>query len=349
MPFYRDLDPDRVEGLRTIDGLLELRELIRNAGVPRRDLEETLLLATWNIREFEDASFGDRFDEAYYYIAEIISHFDLVAVQEVRPNVRALDRLIGILGSYWEYLVSDVTKGRRGNRERIAYLYDSRKLRLGGIAGEIVLPPIDGQPVSQLARTPYLVGFKAGWTKLLIGSVHILWGDGKRNSPERVAEIDHVAKAMAAEADHDTAWTRNMILLGDFNIHGPDDDTMAALLRHGFVVPDPIVGARTNVNRTKTYDQIAFRYDHDRLEFTGKGGTIPFFDAVYTDEQLDVFGGDLRKADGEVPQNVGSYYKRWRTYQMSDHLPLWVQLRIDYSNRYLERKRAAAPAGPETA
>jgi len=42
-----------------------------------------------------------------------------------------------------------------------------------------------------------------------------------------------------------------------------------------------------------------------------------------------VFAPGLRKADGAVPDNPDSYYKRWRTYQMSDHLPMWVQLKID--------------------
>jgi hypothetical protein len=33
-----------------------------------------------------------------------------------------------------------------------------------------------------------------------------------------------------------------------------------------------------------------------------------------------------------------TYYKtHWRTRQMSDHLPLWVELKIDFSDRYLEK------------
>ena len=34
-----------------------------------------------------------------------------------------------------------------------------------------------------------------------------------------------------------------------------------------------------------------------------------------------------------------NYYKtHWRTHQMSDHLPMWVELRIDFSEQYLKRK-----------
>lgn len=32
-----------------------------------------------------------------------------------------------------------------------------------------------------------------------------------------------------------------------------------------------------------------------------------------------------------------SYYKTyWRTHQMSDHLPLWAALKIDFGREYLE-------------
>lgn len=31
------------------------------------------------------------------------------------------------------------------------------------------------------------------------------------------------------------------------------------------------------------------------------------------------------------------YTKDWRTWQMSDHYPLWVELCIDFSDRYLKR------------
>ena len=61
------------------------------AEIPRRTLQETLLLATWNIREFDSPSYGDRLPEALLFIAEILSRFDLIAVQEVREDLAALD------------------------------------------------------------------------------------------------------------------------------------------------------------------------------------------------------------------------------------------------------------------
>ena len=30
------------------------------------------------------------------------------------------------------------------------------------------------------------------------------------------------------------------------------------------------------------------------------------------------------------------YADDWRTWQMSDHLPMWVQLKVDFTEAYLE-------------
>ncbi len=29
-------------------------------------------------------------------------------------------------------------------------------------------------------------------------------------------------------------------------------------------------------------------------------------------------------------------YGEWRTHQMSDHLPMWLELRIDFAREYLD-------------
>jgi hypothetical protein len=40
------------------------------------------------------------------------------------------------------------------------------------------------------------------------------------------------------------------------------------------------------------------------------------------------------------------YYRDGRTYQMSDHLPLWIELKIDFSQEYLAKK-VAQELGPD--
>ena len=45
---------------------------------------------------------------------------------------------------------------------------------------------------------------------------------------------------------------------------------------------------------------------------------------------------DGLRAAGASDASLKKYYHKWRTFQMSDHLPLWVELEIDFSNEYLE-------------
>lgn len=140
-----------------------------------------MLLATWNIREFEANSGkgGPRLEESYYYIAELIDHFDLVAVQEVRHDLSAIRRVMGLLGHHWDFFVTDTNKESPGNDERIVVLYDTRKVNPTGIVGEFVLPR--QAKTLPLARSPLLATFQAGWTTFTLVVVHILWGDEVEN------------------------------------------------------------------------------------------------------------------------------------------------------------------------
>ena len=117
---------DRQVRTRTIEGLKRLRQALAGA-VPAKTMTDTLLLATWNIREFDSGKDGYRSDEPYYYIAEILSRFDLIAVQEVRDGLYPLQRVKRLLGAWWDYIVTDVTLGTSGNAERMAYLFDPGK------------------------------------------------------------------------------------------------------------------------------------------------------------------------------------------------------------------------------
>ena len=106
------------ECLRTINHLTKLREQL-DAEIPGKTAENTLLLATWNIRQFTN----NRQKESYMYIAEILSRFDLVAVQEVKEEMKGLKEVMDILGKNWAYIATDVSAEEDGgNGERIAFL-----------------------------------------------------------------------------------------------------------------------------------------------------------------------------------------------------------------------------------
>ncbi len=112
MPDYKSIDSNTVEGRRTAERLRALK-LELDGAIPAKTVDSTVLLATWNIREFGGTKSAGREAEPLFYLAEIISRFDIIAVQEVRDNLDALDELMSILGPWWKYLVSDVTLARK--------------------------------------------------------------------------------------------------------------------------------------------------------------------------------------------------------------------------------------------
>lgn len=343
MPFYYELNPKKEEGKRTIERLLALRRSLER--LPERTQRETLLLATWNIREFDSPKFGKRLDEAIYYIAEIIDKFDLVAIQEVHKNLTGMNRLMKVLGGQWKYVFTDTTEGRRGNQERMAFVYDTRKVRHSGLAGELVLPPVrvggKVKPVPQFYRTPFICGFRAGWTKFMIATVHIQWGESKAEPEARIEEIRQLAQFLKKRTLDEDAWARNLILLGDFNIFRPENKTFQELVKAGFVIPEKIRRLPTSAMKARHYDQIAFRVRENSLEMTGKAGVYNFYNQVFRNEDQGIYEKYMPRSyrNLDTERKKGTYYRsNWRTHQMSDHLPLWVELKIDYSDEYLQYK-----------
>ncbi len=337
MPFYHKLKHPSAENKRCLTKLIELRAQLK-AEVPEKTQSKHLLFATWNIRDFDKPSYNSRLKESFYYIAEIISHFDIVAIQEVYKDLNALNKVMEILGSGWDYIFTDTTEGGRGNSERMAYVFDKSKVRFGGLCGEMVIPPMsDGTPVGQVWRTPMISGFEAGWARFMMCSVHIQWGSNDANSAERIKEIEHVAKFLERRSKDETAWARKLILLGDFNIFSQKHQTYAELEKRGFKSPKELTETYTNLGKEKrTYDQILLKERKERFEVV-KGGAFDFTKALFTLADEPVYKPlMLKKKKKETdPDEFYSNYKQWSTHQMSDHLPLWLEVKIDYSDAYL--------------
>ena len=72
-------------------GLVALRQRIDAAKIPSSKIDETLNLATWNIRELGKVR---RSEAAVHYIAEILGQFDLIGVVELRQNLDDLGRIL---------------------------------------------------------------------------------------------------------------------------------------------------------------------------------------------------------------------------------------------------------------
>ena len=354
---------DQAQRDRCAQRLLAMRQ--RLAPLRARRSDSTLLLATWNIRDFGAGRLNPspRLPETFFYLAEIVSCFDLVALQEVNRKLDDFERLVDILGPGWDYILTDTTEGTSGNGERMAFLYRRDKVRFARIAGEIVLPQgqtiVSGEKVmppdqadpndpasdasgadtgQQFARTPFLVAFQAGWFRFNLCTVHIYYGtESGAGLQRRIGEIRALVDFLARRQDAENRGlerpqsAQNYILLGDFNVVSPQHETMAALLRKGFRVPEQI-DAEHLPDRNHFYDQVAVRVKDPRF-LTTDGGIVDVYADVFTDDDLDLYLP-------EIPDTVKgpsplARFQRWRTWQMSDHSPLWVQVQTDYSDSYL--------------
>jgi len=310
------------------NGLLRLRAAlatqIRNG---RRD--NSLIIGSWNIRAFDGGR--PRLDESYHYIAEIIDHFDICAIQEIKPDLGPLQRLVGLLGRNWDYFVTDVTAGDKGNDERMAFLYNKNRVRFRNLIGEVVLPRdalIDGD---QLARSPFFASFQAGWFRFTLCTVHIRFGD---DLGLRAAEIATLAGVLEARAK---AEGEVYVLLGDMNIEAADDQMMAALVEAGFMVPD---FGPTNLGGNKIFDHIAFSGQGKETRLLRRS-KFDWRGSVFRDKDRDAYE-QIASEIREKPNTGKPYadwtrtYPGWTTHEMSDHLPIWIEIEVDYSDDYLE-------------
>ena len=85
MPTYSPFEKtSKAVQKRTADSHKRLRRQLDDE-MPQKSAENTLVLGTWNIRNFDDNRFGrgPRTQEDLVYIAEIISRFDVLAVCEI--------------------------------------------------------------------------------------------------------------------------------------------------------------------------------------------------------------------------------------------------------------------------
>jgi endonuclease/exonuclease/phosphatase family metal-dependent hydrolase len=374
MPFYSRLKyrfRGKSDRARVIGNLQKLRRQL-DRDVPAKDADGNLILASWNIRDFgkpgSRRGFGKREPESFFYIAEILSRFDLIAVQEVN-ELPEWDEVMNILGPDWDYIATDETdRALGGNGERLTYCFDKRKVQFKNIAGEIVLPAKmlissarvemeDGEKLytgKQFRRTPFVTSFQSGWFKFDICTVHLYYGaESGAKLQERIEEIGAVAKYFGKRADKDLNRNKALILLGDFNIVHPKHKTMKALVDNGFKVPKTLAEP-TNFVQTKFYDQIAFKTKPTVLDYiersTGNladrnAGVLNIHRNLYTPSQWKIYKAQMRKSpSGKNKSNADlqKYYKQWLTYQLSDHKPLWVRINTNDSAAYLDRLKKEA-------
>jgi endonuclease/exonuclease/phosphatase family metal-dependent hydrolase len=311
-----------------------------------RSSPDTLLLASWNI-----ANFGaqPRPPAALQLISHILQRFDLVAVQEVNDNYKALSEVVGAMGKKYDYIMSDTA----GNQERLAFVFRKDKVTPRNLFGELSLRPseypkrnvtinwsknrvpqkevLKNFRFSPFDRNPFLGTFSAGNIRFLLANVHLYFGayqnskteEQRRKYARRVLEIYTLSRWASGRINKRTTFDKDIVLLGDMNVPSmhATESTYKALVKYGWQPVD--YASKTggsNLGNDKTYDQMVFAPGSIGKRVT-QSGVFDFDNAIFKRLWRDL---DSQLSSKKAISRFNQYVK----FHISDHRPLWVELDI---------------------
>ncbi len=324
MPTIQDIPPANVQS-----DIAALRAAL-DQKIPAKAPGQNLLIGTWNLRNFGSltrkwtAGSSDtpkRDLRGAIAVAEILSRFDVIAIQEVVGDLRALRDTLKYLGDNWAFFMTDECLGAAGKGERMAFLFDQTRVKPSGLACELVVPPEWLAEISpdamkcQFARTPYAASFLASGQTFILVTLHVLYGD---ESPDRLPELKAIARWMGEWAKRSRDWEHNLLVLGDCNIDRKGDPLWQAFTSTGLTPPADLENAPRTIfanpakpTLDKYYDQIAWFTLNSGLPCITmnyiKGGHFDFLPYVYRDAGLS---------------------KDSISYRISDHYLLWTEFSL---------------------
>lgn len=302
------------------DPAVEIRALRRfrrtqpGRAIPAKSAAK-LLLATWNVANL---GLQERVSADYQVIAEIVSWFDLVAVQEVNDNLRGIQAIQAHLPRRYRLVFSDAS----GNQERQAFLYDSAKVRALEEVGRLSIPPSLTRQIrftgTELVfpgfdRGPYLASFQSGSFRFLLANVHLYFGSTeKADIDRRLLETYAVAWWANRRRRGRHSYVPETIPLGDFNLPKAvkGDPIYDALTYRGLELPKHTSRVGSSIASDNHYDQIAFFPGSTKNRFTGEMNVFDFDNALFR----DLYADKGLKA-----------FLAFSRYHISDHRPLWIE------------------------
>lgn len=293
-----------------------LRANKAHRGVPEKS-SGRLLICTWNIANL---GLHERTDDHYQMIAEVLSWFDIIALQEVHDDLTGLYQLEAHIGAEYDLIFSD----RGGNDERSAYIFDASKVGRQPLIGELAIPPSEHRwirlpGVSQkfvgFDRNPYIATFQFRNTIFMLLNAHLFFGSEAKEDMERRA-LEAFATGRYADLRRDDvhAFTENIIALGDFNIPKAEagDPIFDALARRGLVVPEHSTRLGSSISTDAQYDQIAF-FPSLKRSIKASG----------------VFDYDRNIFPALWENGTRSDFEKYCRYYISDHRPMWMQVEFE--------------------
>lgn len=232
---------------------------------------EPLSIANFNIQVFGRSKAAK--PKVMQSLGAIISHFDIVAIQEIRDKsgraIKALEDEVDALGRDYRVVLGP-RLGRSTSKEQYAFMYRSDALEL------IRSYTFDDAQNDTFHREPFIAEFRAksGAFSFVLITLHT-------DPDEATSEIDALPEVVADARSHFPGET-HILILGDLNADCAyfDEENPASPLRsrsYRWLITNSM---DTNLAGSScTYDRIIMTRETAPY-FTGKAGPYPFDEAL---------------------------------------------------------------------
>lgn len=243
---------------REIDTLRKHREV---RGIPPKGPGQ-LLLASWSLPALERE---DRDDTDYQLIAEMISWFDIVAVQKITagdPGIKGQERVLQHLPSSWDRLLAPAA-----TPETQGFFFDSARVTFSGDIGPVHIPteqlqpiklPGIEQPFTGFQRPPVYARFDCDDYPVALVNVHLHFGGFAGKNMERRALEIHAVTDWAVQ-HHKSNPDVPVVVVGTFHFkHQIPTSGSHALVGKGLHLPERSAGFVEDTRKNPAHPQAMF-------------------------------------------------------------------------------------------
>ena len=347
MPSFAEPQLDFPFKYKLNDELANLKQHLKKRNFPKKKSNK-LILGSWNIANLGEQK---RTLNDLKICAEIIKQFDLVAIQEVKNNLTDFTKIMSLLGDNYASVFTDIA----GNLERLAFVYNKKKVMSTELKGEVVVlkrekktltfttkKKIKNKPTKitkikqrfeGFNRNPYIGSFSSGKFSFTLVNVHIYFGAPRGEKfRRRILEIYTLASwaHKRVTADDKAVFDKDIILLGDMNVptRESDDKVFKRLVKFGMKPTTHGSAVGTNLNGKKSYDQITF-LPSETKRFTEDSDVFDFDKGLFTKlwDKLDKQFENLSPKKKEKEQL--KKYMEYVRFHISDHRPIWAVFKTD--------------------
>ena len=268
---------------------------------------DTIRIATFNIKTFGEKKSSTREVpgegvDVMGTIAQVVSHFDVVAIQEIHAGGIPVQRLVDLInasGGRYAATVSEPIRTEDSNySESYAYVWDDSRIRLVQNSAYVV-----HDNHKRMDREPMVASFEtrvqptATQRPFRFTMINVHTDPDKVSAKVQGNEINVLDDVFVRvrQYEYETAGEEDCILVGDLNVNSAGLQELAMIPGVETIAGD----IPTNTRRTKTYDHILIDRNMTREYLPGRFGVIDF--------QRDL-GLTERQA-----------------LLVSDHMPVWAE------------------------